>query len=264
MTNYNNGTGGNGAQEPGGEKEKAAGTVTPFPATGKDKKLRGRLSGLVQQPRDGGDGGDAAREPLFNLPPVTKTLCFIFIVIQAVMSLLRPETAESIILHFGFMPARYAGEMPFSLYALVDPVTHMFLHGGWMHLAMNLGMFMAFGTGLERSIGARRVLILFFVTGIAGAFLHAAISDDRLVPVIGASGGISGLFGAMMMMVYTRGLLGAGYAKLVLLTVIWVVVSLFFGRFGIPGESNSVAWATHVGGFVVGLAIYKPVLQLDV
>lgn len=250
-----------------GKDIEQADNVRAFPADGRRPPAETRRSdGLVDERLRAAGTGD---EPVFNLPPATKTLCLAFLAIQGVMSLLPDVTVVNIITNFGFVPARYMGSAPFDMYALISPLTSMFLHGGWLHVSMNVGMMMAFGTGLEREIGTKRTLILFFASGILGALVHAAATDifnpfGAGVPLIGASGGISGLFGAMMMMLYERGVLGAGYMKLVLIMAVWVLVSVFFGYFGLPGETNSIAWVVHVAGFAIGLGLYRKVIALKI
>ena len=100
----------------------------------------------------------------------------------------------------GFVPAAFTGGAPFSLLTLATPVTYMLLHGGWMHLAMNGLMLMAFGAGVERWIGARRLLIFCLACGVISAFSHLWLNPHSDDPVIGASGALSGLFAAVLVM----------------------------------------------------------------
>jgi membrane associated rhomboid family serine protease len=76
-------------------------------------------------------------------------------------------------------------------------------------------------------------------------------------PLIGASGGISGLFGAVLMMAQQRGQMG-GWRALLPFIAIWILISLFFGYFGMPGAEGPIAWTAHVGGFIAGILIYRP------
>lgn len=222
-------------------------------------------------------------EPMLNLPPVIKILCIIIIAIQVLVQLLEWAPADWggdaavdwIIGNLGFFVLRYTGDMPFGWQGIVSPVSHMFLHGGWLHLSINIATMAAFGAGLERFIGGKRLAILFFVTGILGAATHlvmyklygvagdAALFPHPEAPLVGASGGISGLFGGVLMMAQDRGLMG-GYKRLLPFVAIWILISVFFGFFGMPGAEGPIAWTTHIGGFVAGLLLYRPLVRLKV
>jgi membrane associated rhomboid family serine protease len=107
-------------------------------------------------------------------------------------------------------------------------------------------------------------LLLYFISGLFGALLHTLLYPDMDVPMVGASGAISGLFGGVIMLMYMEGMMGQGYRKLIPFIVIWIGVSIFFGFFGVPGTDNPIAWTAHVGGFIGGLLLYKPVSRLKI
>jgi membrane associated rhomboid family serine protease len=192
--------------------------------------------------------------PLINLPPVTKYLLGVMIAIHVVVTYaLSPAQAELVFLMFGFIPARFTEPGAFTPLALLTPVTHLFLHGGWVHLGMNGAMLMAFGTGLERWIGARRMMMVFIFSGLAGAALQFALSPHSPIPVIGASGALSGFFAvAIIMMNRGRGLMGHPKYGLWPLIILWIAISVIFGMMGAP-DGSAVAWGAHVGGFIGGL-----------
>ncbi|MEZ0224196.1 MAG: rhomboid family intramembrane serine protease [Alphaproteobacteria bacterium] len=255
--------------------------VTRFPDPRERKEIEHRL-------RAANDRLTPKGEPILNLPPTIKNMCIVLLVVHAVIALLDylPQdwhgtaavdwhgtaAVDWIIGNFGFYVLRYTGDMPFSWQGIVSPVSHMLLHGGWLHLAVNVTMFAAFGAGLERVIGGRKLVVLFLVTGIIGAFAHAliymvygasgsaALFPHPEAPLVGASGGISGLFGGVLMMAHDKGLMG-GYKRLAPFVAIWILISLFFGFFGMPGAEGPIAWTTHIGGFVAGLLLYRPVAR---
>ncbi len=203
-------------------------------------------------------------EPIFNMPPVVKAMCLVLIVIQCIVQVLPDPMVESIFMRLWFVPANYSGDLPLSMATFLGPVTHMLLHGGWMHLCINVGTLLAFGAGLEKNIGGKKLMILFISTGIIGAFTHFAVYPHAEQPLIGASGGISGLFGAILMMAQAQGNMGPGYSKVALFAILWVLISGFFGAYGMPGTDQPIAWTTHVGGFVAGLLLYHPVAKLKI
>lgn len=212
-----------------------------------------------------------ASEPILNIPPATKYLSGLLIVVHVIMEFLPLELKEQVLQIGAFLPQLYFTDMPLGpldrIAAVVGPFGHMLLHGGWLHLAMNVFTLMAFGAGLEKEIGGRKFLLLFVVTGLLGAFTHLAyiawFHPNDLSPLVGASGGISGLFGGVLMMAHGRGLMGDGYSKLLPFIGIWILISVFFGVFGMPGTGAAIAWTTHIGGFIAGLLLYRPIAKLN-
>jgi membrane associated rhomboid family serine protease len=253
--------GNNGLNGSGNGEDKEVSNVTRFPTEDERRDMeRIRAANEAAQRR-------AAREPIFNLPPVTKFVCFVLILVQAVMTALEytlPELRADIFNSMAFIPARYTGGLELGWQGIVSPVTHMLFHGGWLHLGMNVATLAAFGAGLEKQDGGRKLMLLFVVTGIAGACAHFALFPTATNPLIGASGGISGLFGGILMMAHQRGMMEGGKKMLIAFVAIWVGISLFFGMFGMPGAEGEIAWTTHIGGFIAGLLLYKPVSKLKI
>lgn len=200
-----------------------------------------------------------ASEPILRLPPMTKALCALLLVCFGVQLLLPDMSADRLVFEGGFIPARYSGDMPWMAAALWSPLTHALLHGGWLHIALNVGMLMAFGAGLEKQRGPRNFIFIFVGSVLAGALAQFIVYPHSQMPMIGASGGISGLFGAALMDMAFRATgpapLWARLRHLLPFIVVWVLISAFFGFFGMPGDSQSVAWAAHIGGFAGGILL---------
>ena len=138
----------------------------------------------------------------------------------------------------------------------LTPLTSMFLHGGWGHLLGNALFFWVFGNNVEDSMGRIRFLAFYLICGLAAAAAHVSLAPTSPVPTVGASGAISGLLGAYVML-YFR----------VIPTQAWMVVFLWFtwqvlrGLHQLPHLGPDVlgdvaVWA-HVGGFVAGVALVK-------
>jgi len=206
----------------------------------------------------------AAHQPIFNLPPVVQALCLINIGVFLFGTFFPNLMTDALTYKLAFVPARYTGTEPLDFSAFYSPVTHMFLHAGWMHLSVNMGMLLAFGAGIERALGGRKLLLLYFASGLGGALAQALVYPHTEAPMIGASGAISGLFGGVLMLMYAGGMMGQGYKKLLPFIFIWVGISVFFGFFGMPGIDNPIAWTTHVGGFVIGMMLYKPLSRMNI
>ena len=201
-------------------------------------------------------------EPALNIPPVIKILCLVNIVIFLFWKIFPNLLTEEILYSLAFVPARYFGDQSSGFLEFFSPLTHMFIHGGWTHLAINIGTLTAFGAGLEKKIGGRKLLILYFVTGFCGILMHLIVYPTTDIPLIGASGAVSGLFGSILILMQSEGLIGQGLRKLLFFISLWIGVSIFFGFFGIPGTNNPIAWTAHIGGFIGGLLLYKPICRL--
>lgn len=231
--------------------------VTRFPDAA--ERAAGQKARLAPAPANDGPSlpQHAGSEPVLNLPPGVKYLSLLLILCMLPRYVLSDAALFDVYMNFGFVPARYTGILPADWRAVVAPVTHMFLHGGWLHIGVNIGMLMAFGSALEKAIGLKRAAVIYFVSGALGAALHAAVLPGDIAPLIGASGGISGLFGGMLILMFRSGMLGGqGYRRLLFLIAVWIGISLAFGYTGMPGADGKVAWTAHVGGFLAGLALY--------
>ena len=149
------------------------------------------------------------------------------------------------------MPAAYTDGHGDLLSLVAAPVTYQFLHGGWLHLGINMVTLAAFGAPVERLLGVRRFVLFYLSAGVAAALVHVLLFPSSVDPVVGASGSISGVFGAVLMLMRYVGSL----QSLLPVAAVWIGINVFFGVFGgTPGAGNEqVAWAAHIGGFVYGL-----------
>ena len=196
-----------------------------------------------------------AQNPMINLPPTTKYLLGGIIAIH-LAAVVVPGLDAFLVRHFAFFPAAFAGKMDFGLLTVFTPITHMFLHGGWLHIAMNGFMLAAFGTGVKRWIGPRAMILFFLACGVCGAFAHFAIGPASTIPVVGASGGLSGFFAAALVMMSRQsagfGMPGAN-KQLFYAAAIFILISLAFSLMG----GSNIAWAAHIGGFLGGFLMIK-------
>lgn len=145
--------------------------------------------------------------------------------------------------------------------------TSMFLHGGFLHLAGNMLYLWIFGNNIEDSIGHFRFLIFYFFSGIAAAYGHALTDSQSTIPMIGASGAVSGILGAYLLLfphakVYTILFFGFFWQIVRIPAIIvigfWVVIQVINGIVS-KGMLNQggVAWFAHIGGFVAGIMTIK-------
>ncbi|MFI4998408.1 MAG: rhomboid family intramembrane serine protease [Reyranellales bacterium] len=193
-----------------------------------------------------------AGERAINLPPAVLWLIVLNVAVHLVRQVLSESVDQQLILDLGLVPAAYTGSSGGDLLSLVAaPLAYQFLHGGWAHLGINMLSLAAFGAPVERLLGPRRFVAFYFSAGLVAGFVHVLFFSDSPDPVIGASGAISGVFGAVLMLLRQVGSL----SSLLPIAGIWIALNIFFGLVGgTPGAGGEpVAWAVHIGGFVYGL-----------
>ncbi len=196
------------------------------------------------------------REPMINMPPFTKYALGILIGLYFLTAVLLPTSiSDWLYYNFGFIPEKFQSGT-FDLFSLTSPITHMVLHGSWVHVIMNAFMLAAFGSGVERWLGAKKTIYVFIFSGLAGAALHFLLNTGSPYPMIGASGGISGLFAAAIVMMNRGGPEMGGKFGILPFALLWIGLSIGFGMLGGP-DGSMIAWAAHVGGFLGGFAILK-------
>ena len=199
--------------------------------------------------------GRGAGERAINLPPAVLWLIGINVAVQLLRSVLGDDVDSALIRQLGLVPAAYSGGSSDLLSQVAAPIAYQFLHGGWVHLVVNMVSLAAFGAPVERLLGARRFIVFYLSAGVVAGFVHVLLFSDSIDPVIGASGAISGVFGAVLMLMRYVGSL----TSLLPIAAIWIGLNVFFGLFGgTPGAGGEqVAWVAHIGGFVYGLAVIR-------
>jgi membrane associated rhomboid family serine protease len=191
-------------------------------------------------------------ERAINLPPAIVWLIAINVAVHLLRQLLGEQTDQQLILEFGVVPANITGEQGNLLLGVASFFTYQFLHGSWVHLGVNMLSLAAFGAPVERLLGVPRFVLFYLSAGVVAAGVHVVFNLDSPDPVIGASGAISGVFGAVLMVMRQTGSL----SSVLPVAGIWIALNVFFGIYGgTPGAGGEpVAWTAHIGGFVYGLA----------
>jgi membrane associated rhomboid family serine protease len=153
-----------------------------------------------------------------------------------------------------------------------SPFTSMFLHGGWMHLLGNMLFLWIYGDNVEDAMGHARYLAFYFLCGIAAIFAQAFADPDSPYPIIGASGAISGVLGAYLLLfprarVLTLVLLPFFFTTVrmpaMLLLLLWFAVQLI-SDLAAPSSGAGVAFRAHVGGFMAGMLLVPFLKRRDV
>ena len=198
--------------------------------------------------------------------PVTAAIAVVTLVVSALILLSGGLSALSYGL--GFIPARFMGEMlpaglPIAVPAGLTPLSATLVHGGVMHLVFNLVMLGFSGRLLERAIGGAGIALLYLVGAYAAAAVQWAFDPSSAAPMIGASGAISAIVGAYALLYGERrarriGPIPADVVHIAWLAAAWVGVQMLIGASGMGGVT--VAIGAHIGGFVAGLALARPLL----
>ncbi len=142
--------------------------------------------------------------------------------------------------------------------------TSMFMHGGWMHLIGNLWFLWIFGNNVEDSMGHLRFVLFYLVTGLAAALAHIWTDPGSTIPMVGASGAISGVMGAYVVL-YPRARIDTLFWFVFFIRVIplpawvmlgyWMFLQLAGSASTALGGGGGVAYGAHIGGFIAGVIL---------
>jgi membrane associated rhomboid family serine protease len=212
------------------------------------------------------------KNPTHRFPAVTIAL----IIVNAGVFLYEVslgERIESFLQLFGAIPREIVSSLTLRDFIpgiLVPMATSMFVHGGWIHLIGNMLYLWVFGDNVEDKLGRLRYLIFYLICGFAASGLHVLLDPHSSMPMVGASGAISGVLGAYLLMFPRARVVTLipifffiQIAELPALVVLglWFVMQFFNGVLSLGQETGGmggVAWWAHVGGFVTGLALLYP------
>jgi len=152
-------------------------------------------------------------------------------------------------------------------FAWYTVLTSMFMHGGWLHIIGNMWFLWIFGNNVEDSMGHGRYAAFYLVCGVLAALAQIFISPHSAAPMIGASGAISGVMGAYLVLyprvrVHTLLFLGFFVTTIAvpayLMLLYWIFLQFISGVFAAgSGAQGGVAFMAHVGGFIAGVALIK-------
>jgi membrane associated rhomboid family serine protease len=186
---------------------------------------------------------------------------------------LSPQHVQYFIYRHALVPARYfhpswAGEVGLDATDLTPFVTNTFMHGGFLHIIINLWTLYIFGPALEDRLGAMRFLALYLSAGIIASFAHAILNASSPYPLLGASGAIAGVIAAYAVRF--------PYAWVRVLFIV-VIIPLFFSIPALvfagvwffmqvvqgasdlfnPFGGSGIAWWAHIGGFIAGVLMLR-------
>ena len=182
---------------------------------------------------------------------------------------------ELFVSSFALIPKRlfsHEAAMAGALPVAVTLITSMFLHGGFLHIAGNMLYLWIFGNNVEDSMGRMRFILFYLLCGSCAAYAHALMNRSSIMPMIGASGAISGVLGAYLLL-YPRArvvtLVMFGFYIRTVEVPAMVVLGFWFAlqflnALIMSGSEGGVAWYAHLGGFVAGMLLIGLFKRKDV
>jgi len=170
---------------------------------------------------------------------------------------------------FGVVPARFLAHT--NLVQIITLFTSMFLHGGWAHIISNMMALYIFGDNVEDRMGHLRYLVFYLLCGLIAGLVHIYFNPLSRVPTVGASGAISGVLGAYLVLFPTSRVITLVpflfwpiFVEIpaVFYLGMWFISQLLNGTFalataGVIQAYGGVAWWAHVGGFLAGLLLVR-------
>ena len=183
------------------------------------------------------------------------------------------QNEQKFIFSFGSIPAVLFGEVSLPRHLEQVPVwatliTSMFVHGGIMHLVGNMLFLWVLGDNIEDAMGHKKYLAFYLLVGVISAFAHSLTDPASKIPMIGASGAISGVIGAYLVLhpkARIKVLVSFFIVWLPAYVVLgtWIGYQLFSASMD-PSGISGIAWWAHIGGFFAGIVLIFPMRRKNV
>lgn len=210
--------------------------------------------------------------PTYTFPLVTIFLILVNVAMHVYQWTLGPEAQAFVyrwgaipweITHFrefSELPANFRSDVPGMLTLFIS----MFVHGGIIHLLSNMLFLWIFGDNIEAIMGHGRFLIFYICCGLVAALTHVVVAPNSTMPMVGASGAISGILGAYLVrfprvkvhvLIFFFLFIRVIRVSALFVLGFWFIIQVFsgFGSLGVHG--GGVAWFAHIGGFIGGVVL---------
>jgi membrane associated rhomboid family serine protease len=208
--------------------------------------------------------------PSSRIPLITIGLIVINVLVYLNQLTLPPRAALRFVYLYGLIPVEISQWQllvphPVPLYGTI--LTSMFVHGGLFHLAGNMLYLWIFGDNVEDRLGRFRFLLFYLLSGVGAAAAQILSDPHSKIPMVGASGAISGVLGAYLLLypharvvtlVFFGWFVRVIEIRALIVLGFWIVVQLVSGLLTWGAQVGGVAWFAHVGGFVAGLVMVIP------
>ena len=174
------------------------------------------------------------------------------------------DPGELFVFQYGAIPAVVFGQAQLptvSVPGYLTLITSMFLHGGLMHLIGNMLYLWIFGNNIEDVMGHTRFVLFYLACGVLAALSHAVIDPTSRIPMVGASGAISGVLGAYVLLFPRAHVLvfipmfGTTRVPAAVVLGMWFATQLLSGGMSVGSQGGGVAFFAHIGGFVAGMVL---------
>ncbi len=207
--------------------------------------------------------------PTRTTPVMTIIIIALNCLVHIYQQLLPPEGSVAMVQLLGVVPARVTDLPSWFFPGVQNPavslISSMFIHGGWLHLGGNMLYLWIFGNNVEDAMGHLRFVVFYLLCGIAAAAAQVIGAPGSTIPMVGASGAVSGILGAYLIL--------HPFARVSTLIIIiffirvielpamvvlgfWFMLQVLNG-ISAPAGAAGVAWNAHIGGFIVGLALIR-------
>lgn len=205
--------------------------------------------------------------PTERFPFVTIVFIVTCIGVFLYQNSLPEKLGEVFVFQYGAIPAVVfgAGSLPEEISpafpASLTLLSSMFLHGGWMHLLGNMLYLWIFGNNIEDAMGHAKYVAFYLLCGVLAALSHALTDPASHIPMVGASGAISAVLGAYLLLFPRAHVLvllpAVGMTRVAAGIVLgmWFVTQLISGGMSVGAAGGGVAFFAHIGGFVAGMAL---------
>ena len=204
--------------------------------------------------------------------PVINTTIIVLNVFVFFIELSQGQGLNRFIYTYGLVPARYSIPSVSSYFTLGQQLfpflSFMFLHGGFLHLLMNMWFLYIFGDNVEDKLGHFRYILFYLLCGFASGASHLVLNWHSQIPTIGASGAIAGVMGAYMIL-YPRSRVLTLIPIFFFFPIVEIPAVFFLGIWFIfqflsaaaSGGQGGIAWWAHIGGFIFGIIFLKLLLS---
>ncbi len=202
--------------------------------------------------------------------PIVTVLLIIINVLMFFYQLSLGNRLDDLFFNYGMIPNKIVHLDFANPLIILTLLTSIFLHGGWLHLVGNMLYLWVFGDNVEDKMGRMRFLLFYILCGVSASILHIIIEPTSMIPTIGASGSISGVLGAYLLM-FPKARVVTLIPIFVFIQItelpafiilgLWFILQFINGMISLGYETagmGGVAWWAHIGGFVAGMILLIP------
>ena len=205
-------------------------------------------------------------QPVLKVPNIIRLLAALSILVHFRGIFLTGIQENYVLRYFAFIPERFQNpELWYheSITLALSPLTYAYIHSDMYHLLLNICFLLAFGTAVARRMSLIKFLLLYVSSGIVSAFFWMGCNPHEIAPLIGSSGALSGILGALVHISIAPKFHADPCHPImplrvaVLFSIFWVGTNLIFWLFGamISSELEYIAWEAHIGGFIFGFLV---------